>query len=297
MTRSTLGVLLRLSPLVLVTALPACGGAESDAPAVATPSVTVSRDRAPASAPIDITYRFEVTGDAQFDRDYRVMLHVVDSDEERMWDDDHDPPVPTTQWKPGQVVEYTRTVFVPVFPYIGPASLYVGLYAPDGGRLPLNGEHVGQRAYRVGQIELLPQTENLFTVFRDGWHLAEVAGDNTLIEWQWTKKDATLAFKNPMSDVTFYLDVDCPGGGYVGPQVVTVSVGGQHVEEFTLQPHERVLRRVGISAAQLGKEEVAEILISIDKTFIPARIPEAQSKDPRELGVRVFHAFVEPRQG
>ena len=49
-----------------------------------------------AGAPIEITYRFEVAPDAAFDADYRVMLHVVDSDEERMWDDDHDPPVPTS---------------------------------------------------------------------------------------------------------------------------------------------------------------------------------------------------------
>lgn len=285
----------RLSPLVLLAVVAACGGAETEGPPVATPSVTVSRDRAPAGAPVEITYRFQVASDAHIDADYRVMLHVVDSDEERMWDDDHEPPVPTSQWQPGQVIEYTRTVFVPVFPYIGEAGLHIGLYAPDGGRLPLQGEHIGQRAYRVGRIELLPQTENLFTVFRDGWHLAEVAGANALVEWQWTKKDATLAFKNPMRDVTFYLDVDCPGGGYVGPQEITVSVAGQPVETFTLQPHERVLRRILISAAQLGNAEIGEILISVDKVFIPAQVPAANSTDPRELGVRVFHAFVEPR--
>jgi len=290
-----MGRLLRLSPLVLLAATAACSGSEADAPPLATPSVTVSRERAPAGAPVDITYRFEVAPDARFDADYRVMLHVVDSDEERMWDDDHDPPVPTSQWQPGQVVEYTRTVFVPIFPYIGQAGLHIGLYAPEGGRLPLQGTHVGQRAYNVGSIELLPQTENLFTVFRDGWHLAEVSGDNTLVEWQWTKKDATLAFKNPMRDVTFYLDVDCPGGRYVGPQQVSVIVGGQTIEQFTLNPDERMLRRINMTAAQIGNEEVAEILISVDKTFIPAQIPQANSKDPRELGIRVFHAFVEPR--
>lgn len=273
----------------------ACGDSDSDAPPVAEPSVTISRERAPAGAPIEITYRFEVLPDAQIDHDYRVMLHVVDSDEERMWDDDHDPPVPTSQWQPGQVIEYTRTVFVPVFPYIGEASLHIGLYLPDGGRLPLRGTHVGQRAYNVGRIELLPQTENVFTVFRDGWHPAEVSGDNTLIEWQWTKKDATLAFKNPKRDISFYLDLDCPGGGFIGPQQITVSVGGRAIEEFTLNPHQRVLRRIEMSAEQIGEDEIAEIVISVDKTFVPAQIPEADSKDPRELGVRVFHAFVDAR--
>ena len=41
------------------------------------------------------------------------MVHVVDTDEELMWTDDHHPPTPTSQWKPGQTIEYTRTVFVP----------------------------------------------------------------------------------------------------------------------------------------------------------------------------------------
>ena len=39
---------------------------------------------------------------------------------------------------------------------------------------------------------------------------------------------------------------------------------------------------------------MAELVISVDKTFVPA-VVNASSKDPRELGVRVFHAFVDPR--
>ncbi len=35
---------------------------------------------------------------------------------------------------------------------------------------------------------------------------------------------------------------------------------------------------------------------AVDKTFVPASVPQLKSLDPRELGVRVFHAFVEPKQ-
>jgi hypothetical protein len=28
---------------------------------------------------------------------------------------------------------------------------------------------------------------------------------------------------------------------------------------------------------------------------VPALIPAAKNRDPRELGIRVFHAFVEPQ--
>ena len=40
---------------------------------------------------------------------------------------------------------------------------------------------------------------------------------------------------------------------------------------------------------------MAELRISVDKTFVPVLVLVADSKDPRELGVRVFHAFVDPR--
>jgi hypothetical protein len=283
-----------LLPLVSVLAA-GCGSSEPTEPAVATPSVRPSRERVAAGSPIEITYRFDVARDARINGDYRVMLHVVDSDGEMMWGDDHDPPVPTSQWKPGEAVEYTRTVFIPVFPYLGEATLHVGLYSPTAQtRLVLQGEHVGQRAYRVGRLELLPQTENLFTVFKDGWHPAEVAGDNALVEWQWTKSLATLAFKHPKRDATFYFDVDSPGGEYIGAQQIQISLNGQVLDTFSLEPRQRVLKRFPLTAAQIGPNEIAEIQIAVDKTFVPAQV-QAGSKDSRLLGVRVFHAFIEAK--
>ncbi len=279
----------------------ACGGSEPPVPPVATPTLTLSYERAPAGSPLELTYKFVVADGATFPEDYRVFMHVVDADEERMWSDDHNPPIPTSQWKPGQTIEYQRTIFVPVFPYIGNATINMGLHAlkPQSSgeqtRLPLAGEDVGQRAYRVARLELLPQTENLFTIFKDGWHQAELAGDSGGVEWQWTKKEATLAFKNPRKDTVFYLDLDSPIARYVGGQQVRVLVGSQTVDEFSLGPDQQLLRKIKITPAQLGEGEMAEIRISADKAIVPALTPEAASKDPRELGVRVFHAFVDPR--
>ena len=290
-------VALSFALLVCVAGLvSACGGAEDTAPPVATPTVTLSHAQAPAGSPLDITYKFVVAENAKFDEDYRVFVHVVDVDEEFMWDADHDPVVPTTQWKPGQTVEYTRTIFVPVFPYVGEATIQVGLHSKsDGHRLTLAGDPAGQNAYRVARVQLLPQTDNLLTIFKDGWHQAEVAGDNATIEWQWTKREAVLAFRNPKKDATFFLDVDSPGGEFHGPQQIRVVVNGQTVDQFTLGVGERTLRRASLKAAQLGDREMAELQIRVDRSWTPAQVPEARSTDKRELGVRVFHAFVDPR--
>ena len=274
----------------------ACGEAAPAEPPVATPAVRPNHTRAPAGSPLELTYSFVVGQDAKIPGDYRGMMHVVDTDEELMWTDDHNPPVPTSAWKPGQTIEYTRTTFVPVFTYVGSATLHMGLYSTtDQQRLPLAGEDVGQRAYKVGSIELLPQTENLFTMFKDGWHPAETAGYNSTVGWQWTKKQATLAFKNPRKDSAFYLELDSPGADLHGAQQVQVSLGGQTVDRFTLMPNELQLRKITLTTEQLGTVDMAELQIAVDKSFVPAVVNPSASKDPRELGVRVFHAFVDPR--
>jgi hypothetical protein len=281
--------------LVIAGSLAACRHKESPAPPVATPSVTLNHDKAPLGSPIEITYKFVVANDAHFDQDYRVMSHIVDADDQMMWDDDHLPPVPTTQWKPGQTIEYTRTVFVHVYPYVGEAAIQVGLYSgTTQKRLPLAGEDVGQRAYKVARLQLQPQTENVYTVYKAGWNNAETAEHNTAIEWTWTKKDATLDFKNPKKDCVFYLDVDQPGKAF-DEQHVQVSLNGTMVNDFVLKPGERLLKKIPLTMAQLGNDDTAELQISVDKTFVPALLPASNSKDPRELGVRVFHAFVDAR--
>ena len=290
---------LRLVAVVCASAIligSSCRKKDAGAPPVATPTVTINHTRMPLGSPIEITYKFAVANDARFDQDYRVMVHVLDADDEMMWTDDHTPPVPTTQWKPGQTVEYTRTVFVPVYPYVGEATIQLGLYSPaNQRRLPLNGQDMGQRAYRVTKIQLLPQTENVFTVFKDGWHSAETGEHNSTVEWQWTKKVATLAFRNPKRDSVFYLDADNPGSVFHEKQQVTVSVDGKPVDQVTITPNERVLRKIPLPAAQLGTADMVELQLAVDKTFVPALVPAANNKDPRELGIRVFHAFVEPK--
>jgi hypothetical protein len=297
MPRPSRFTLLLCSAVVSLAAAVAsgCGRSESTESPVATASVKTNLDRAPVGSPLEITYTFVVANDAKITGDYRVMMHVVDTDEELLWTDDHNPPEPTSTWKPGQTVQYTRTIFVPVFPYVGTATMQVGLYSTtDQRRLMLAGEDIGQHAYRVGSLELLPQTENLFTVFKDGWHPAETAEYNASAEWQWTKKLATLAFKNPKKDAVFYLDLDSPGADLHGPQQVQISIGGKPIDQFSLAPNEPQLRKVKLSAADLGSVEMAELQISVDQTFVPSTI-NPNNKDPRELGVRVFHAFVDAR--
>jgi len=286
---------LRCSPVLFLAAVAAaCGGSGRAEPAVASAKVTASRTRVALGSPVELTYEFQVAPAAAFDQDYRVFVHFVDADDELMWTDDHVPPTPTSQWKPGQAVKYTRLLFVPVYPYVGEAAIEVGLYATDGKRLTLSGTERGQRAYRVANIQVTPQTDNIYITYKDGWHLAEIAGDNAANEWHWTKKDATLAFKNPRRDATLYLDVDGQTRLLPAPQLVTLTIGTETIGSFVLGPSQQV-QRIPIGAAQFGAEEKVELKIAVDQTFVPAVVTAGAQKDTRELGIRVFHAFVEPK--
>jgi hypothetical protein len=203
--------------------------------------------------------------------------------------------VPTSQWKPGQIVEYTRTTFLPIYPYVGQASVHVGLYSPKTQkRLPLAGEDAGQLEYKAATIQLLPRSENVFLLFKDGWNSPETAPDNSSVEWQWTKRSATLNFRNPRKASVFLLHADNPAG-YAEPQTVTVKVNGQPVDTIHVTPQQVFIHKTPLSAAQLGSRDMVALTLDVDKTYVPELIPSANNHDPRELGIRVFHALVEPQ--
>ena len=71
-----------------------CSGQQDNEPAVATPSISFSKDRVPIGSAVTLTYKFVVAADAKFDKDYWVFVHVLDPDGEQMWTDDHLPPTP-----------------------------------------------------------------------------------------------------------------------------------------------------------------------------------------------------------
>lgn len=274
-----------------------CGRTQDAETPVVTPTVTLARSDAAIGMPLEMTYRFAVAPNAPaFMEDDTVFVHFLDRDGELMWTDDHQPPVPTRQWKPGQTIEYSRTMFVPKFPYSGEASIIVGLYSPrSGSRVPMSGQSRGQREYQLATFNLHPQTENLYVVFKDGWHETEVAEDASGIEWQWSKKTATLAFRNPMRDVLLYFQCDQPVAALGAPQQVELRIGSAVIDSFALPAGQRELRKVNLTSAQLGNGETVEITVSVDRTFVPTNLTQLKSTDSRELGIRVSRAYVEPR--
>jgi hypothetical protein len=291
--RRRVSISLCVAALAVVAVSASCRRKAPEEPPVATPSVTLNRDRVPIGSPVKLTYKFTVAPNAPDlikGEDYWVFVHVLDPTGEQLWTEDHAPIPPTSTWKPGQTVEYTRTVFVPNYPYIGEAVMRVGLYSRTSDkRLALNAPDVSRKEYVVSKFQLLPQSENVFLIYKDGWHPAEVAGDNASSEWQWTKKTATISFRNPKKDVTFYLEWDARTDLFKPPQQVTLTLGGQQIVSIVADNRDKKMMTFPITATQLGDSDMAELVINVDRTFSPG------GGDTRELGIRVFHAFIEPK--
>jgi hypothetical protein len=282
-----------VAALAVLVFSPGCRRKAPEEPPVATPSVTLNRDKVPIGSPVRITYKFTVAQNAPDlikGEDYWVFVHVLDPTGEQLWTEDHAPVPATSTWKPGQTVEYTRTVFVPNYPYIGEAAMRVGLYSRTSSkRLTLNATDVSRKEYVVSKFQLLPQSENVFLIYKDGWHPAEVAGENASSEWQWTKKTATISFRNPKKDVTFYLEWDARTDLFNPPQQVTLTLGGQPIATIVADNRDKKMMTFPITVAQLGQSDMSELVINVDRTFSPG------GGDTRDLGIRVFHAFIEPK--
>jgi hypothetical protein len=262
-----------------------------------TPTLTLSRQDVPVGTPVEMTYKFVVAKDAKFTSNYRVMVHFGDQqDEQLMYTDDHDPPTPTSTWKPGQTIEYTRTFFAPTYPYFGTATVEVGLFAPgEKLRVPMAATDTGHRSYKVATFQLQQQNEGVQTIYKDGFHAVEGATANS-VGWHWTKKEATLVVpRNPKKDCVFYLDVDNPSELVSAPQMVSVTLGGSTLDQFSVVPTKTaVLRKIPIAANAWGAGDNIELRIAVDKTFVPVQLLES-ARDSRELGIRVLHAAVVPR--
>jgi hypothetical protein len=170
----------------------------------------------------------------------------------------------------------------------------MGLY-PHPGRGPrpvLKGEDKGQHEYRVAKMELLPQTENIFLVYKEGWHNPEPLPENPSIERTWTKKEALVSFKNPKKDVVIYLQADTPPKYFPQPPVLTLSVNGKTGIVVPIENPAVFLKKVKVKAADLGTDEWVDLRFTMNSSFVPKNLNPPLNNDDRELGLLVYNLYV-----
>jgi hypothetical protein len=278
---------------VAATLSPACGRRKAEVVDI-TPSITLSRTTAPLGSAIEVTYTW-TTGPAfkKVDKDYRAFVHFLDSHKVVLFTDDHMPAPSTTAWEPGKTYSYKRTVFIPVYPYVGDVRVAMGLYPAvgKGERLNVKGEDLGLRAFKVANMEFQPQTENIFVVQKEGWHNPESHTENPSILHQWTKQEGVVSFKNPKKDVIVYLEADtCVKCFEPETPVLTVSANDKTGVTFPIENGEVFLKKIRIKAADLGTADYVDLKLAMNHSFVPKAI--GMNADDRELGVNVYHLYV-----
>ena len=209
----------------------ACGGRGQRAGRWRTVAVSLSRPRVALGSPVDMTYRFTVApdapalGHADGLRPRRRRRRRADVDRRPRAADADD-----RSGSPGRASSTRARCSSPMYPYVGRGQgRRRALYDAGHQRAAEAGQRRSRRpSYKVADFELLPQTENVFLIYKDGWHPSEVGADNPQrIEWQWTKKEATLAFRNPKRDVVLFLDADNPARPPTAASQVEVRIGDQ----------------------------------------------------------------------
>jgi hypothetical protein len=278
-----------------IALVPACARRKTADINPIVPSFQVNRSRAPLGSAIEVTCTWTVeAGAKKIPAGYRALLHFLDSHKVMLFADDHVPtPAPET-WEPGKTYTYKRTVFIPVYPYVGEVDVVMGLYPSvgRGERIALKGEDFGLRSYKVARMEFLPQTENIFPVYKQGWHNPESHPENPSVERTWTKKEALMSFKNPKRDVIVYLQADTCVKCFKQTPVLTVSVNNKVGLTMPIEDPNVFLKKIKVKAQDLGADEWVDLRLIMSESFVPKLLTPPLNNDDRELGLLVYHLYV-----
>jgi hypothetical protein len=282
----------RQATFALACLLACSGGCRSEAPPNA-PRATVAVRAAQASveagAPVEVDYRLSLApGAPPLTGTYWVFVHALDASGMLLWTDDHAPPSQPSAWGTAPL-DYRRTMFVPRIPYTGHVRIEAGLFSrDDGARVPTDS---AAQAPDAASFDVRPASNAVFLSFGDGWYGAERDAGEAAREWRWSTGDARLSFRNPGRESVLWLEVDQPVAA-VGPQTVELRAGSDLLATIRVAPGARRIERVALPAARLGTAPAVDLDVHVQPTFVPATMPNATSTDTRELGVRVFNAYV-----
>jgi hypothetical protein len=274
-------------PAILV--LSACNSHK----ATVVPNVQINKKSAEMGTPVEVKYAFSTKKDyVALAKDEVVFVHFMDPKHNIRFQDDHNPPIETSKWRPGGNYNYTRTVFIPKNIPAGEYDVVIGIYSPGkGDRLELDAKENGHRAYEVGKllIEIPPQEPIIQYV--KGWYDPENEPNNPAMHWRWIKKEAVLKVRNPNADSLLYLKADAvPERFPDSPQNVTVKVNDSAIDTFPITSNQPFMKKYEVPKNTLGSDKMVEIKLELDKSFIPA--DDKVSSDTRELGIRVYELYL-----
>ncbi|HCS47618.1 MAG: hypothetical protein A2V45_06380 [Candidatus Aminicenantes bacterium RBG_19FT_COMBO_58_17] len=239
----------------------------------------------------DIQYDWKTSGDfPKAGKDLTVYVHFWHGSN-MLFQDDHMPPVPTSQWEPGKEYKYQRRIYIPSFiDEFDPAfkgeevlRLSVGLYNP----YDRSGD--SQRQVLATKLKVLPPPPDVpEIVYEKGWHDQEIDPNAPLKKWRWASGEARCIVDNPHRDGLLVIR-----GGVskeaAPDQKVLFKINDMVLDEFI--PDETTFERsYTVKKEMLGEKDEFTLTVAVDKTFIPSKV-FPQNKDERELGCQISFIY------
>lgn len=245
----------------------------------------------PATGPLEVTYVWTVGENfVPVDKDFAVFIHFWGENDELHWQDDHQPPVPTSRWQPGQTIEYTRIHFLPRSVPQQEVTLTMGLYDFDGEgeKVRLEGRQTRRLEYEVCRFEVIPPDQLPEIIYEDGWYDREfVPGQPDGALWRWSRLEAFCKIENPHRPSALYLEAQAPVELLERAQVVTIEMDGEPLTSFEVEDTERFLRKIPIPAHILRDQQFVPLTIRVGEAVVPSEL--VGSGDERQLGLKVYN--------
>ena len=239
----------------------------------------------------DIQYDWKTASDfPKAGKDLTVFVHFWHGSN-LLFQDDHVPPVPTSQWEPGREYKYQRRIYIPSFidefdpTFKGEETLRlsVGLYNPyDRSSGP-------QREVMTTKLKVLPPPPDVpEIVYEKGWYDQEIDPNAPLKKWRWVSGEARCIIDNPRRDGLLVIR----GGvnkSIIPDQKVIFKINDMVLDEFI--PEDITFEKTyTVKKEMLGDKDEFTLIIAVDKTFVPSKV-FPQNKDERELGCQISFVY------
>ncbi len=239
----------------------------------------------------DVQYKWKTTNEfARFDSDFNIFVHFWHKNN-LLFQDDHVPSVPTSKWEPGKEYDYVRRIYIPKFidefdpEFRGEETLrmVVGFYSPYD-RTGKSKNEILVKKLRV----LPPPPDTPEIIYENGWYDLEIDPNAFLKQWRWTAREAVCLIDNPHRDATLVIRGGVNQEAVPGQKVI-FKINDLILDEFV--PQESAFEKTyRVKKEMLGEKDEFYLIITTDKTFVPARL-DPKSKDERELGVQISFIY------
>jgi len=239
----------------------------------------------------DVHFTWKTTEEfVELNQEYNIFVHFWHKNN-LLFQDDHTPEVPTTEWEPNKEYTSSRRIYIPTFidefdpDFKGEETLRVSI----GFFSPYDTNEKSKKVIFDEKVKVFPPPlDTPEIIFEEGWYDLEINPDSFLKQWRWTAKEARCIVDNPHRDALLVIK----GGmntSALQDQKVIFKIDDMILDEFI--PKKGYFEKsYPITKDMLGDLDEFYLKIVTDKTFVPAKlIPN--STDERELGLQISFIY------